>query len=131
MEHLIKLSPSHLTLMDGSPLRRVPDYSEKLAFKTHLELPHFLNVLNNGTCTVIIPRGLALEIGDTIMDEYNWSAMLAEVIERRPARGDWGTEENVRLKRLEAGVQGTLQGKLPEKIPYVVQGSSTGGAEDS
>lgn len=89
MEQLVKLSPNHLTLKDGTPLIRLPDYVEKLEYRHGLEIPHFLNILNNGTFTAIIPSETVLQLGDIIHDEYNWSCMVSEVLERRKARGFW------------------------------------------
>jgi len=86
----IKIFPNHIRNVDGSALVEDQCYFNKNnTFDSSIEIPHFINVGNTNEMSAILLRGTMLNIGDEIKTEYGWKAIVKEIKERRPARGDW------------------------------------------
>jgi len=90
LEHIVKANPQHCRLATGQPLiGEMPTVDLKLDLHFGLEIPHFLKV-NSNSATLIFPSDRSLERGDLLINEWNKSRMVTEIVERRKARGDWG-----------------------------------------
>jgi len=96
MTYLIKMVPEHVWHPDGSKLQgEIPAAGTARSYLHQLELPHFLNsqpglgLVTAGHVSMIIPSDMELSIQDEVVNEYGWRALVADIIERRPAKGNW------------------------------------------
>lgn len=86
---IIKQLPQHVRYADNSAITEIPEFNAQAAFSYGTEIPHRLNVLPNNKMSAILKHTDELKEGDEIQDEYGWKAVVSEILERRPARGDW------------------------------------------
>jgi len=90
MAHLIKTNPQHVWNLDGSKLEgEVAAAQERKNYLHELEIPHFLQA-KQGRVSMIIPADMPLAVDDVLTNEYGWEGVVVDILERRPARGEWG-----------------------------------------
>ena len=89
MEHLVKHRPQHCRLATGEELiGEVPTVDQRLNYLFGLDLPHEL-AHKDDILTMIFPADRVLQSGDQLVNEFNKSVIVTEILERRKARGDW------------------------------------------
>jgi len=67
----------------------VPTIDQRLEYLFGLDIPHELSHREN-VMEMIFPSDRSLQTGDELVNEYDKSVIVTEILERRKARGDWG-----------------------------------------
>lgn len=89
MQYLVKENPIHVRHLNGERIiGEIPAYRDNAKYHYGLEIPHQLNAAP-GEMRIIFPADSSLELGDIVMNEWGKEMIVTEILERRPARGNW------------------------------------------